>query len=113
MSDDLNPTTSFSRLSHLLELDVVDIDGEVVGHIDDLLLDARGGRIRYVRLAFHGSNGRVEDRGHSATKRTRFLTVPWSAVKVESGTAAGHWRVTARRATLERLARALPQTLPD
>jgi len=111
MDEARNATSRFSRLSGLLELAVVDVDGDVVGRIEDLLVDVRDGSIQYVRVVLEEPQGSAKaGAGPPRVSRRRVLTVPWSAVRIEPELAVARWRIAARRATLERIARAETRT---
>jgi sporulation protein YlmC with PRC-barrel domain len=81
-------------LTELVELPVHDSQGETVGTVEDLVLDADDNRIAYVSLVL-----RSDSKDDAC-----LVTVPWSAVALETGSAPV-LRVAARHTTLRRIAR--------
>lgn len=62
------------RSSTILRTPVVDANKENIGHIDELVIDARSGRVRYAALHFL--------RDDAADK---LFAVPWSGLELERG----------------------------
>ncbi|MCB1676153.1 MAG: PRC-barrel domain-containing protein [Halioglobus sp.] len=60
------------ELSELLSSPVKTRDGEMVGRIQDIILNVRDGRIEYVKLAVEGSERAPQ----------RCVAVPWSQFKL-------------------------------
>jgi sporulation protein YlmC with PRC-barrel domain len=83
------------RFSELLALPVRDAHGEQVGTLDDLEFEAADNRVAYVSVRL--------ERGHAAGASPT-VTVPWSAVSIETGDPVTV-KVAVRRETLRRLAR--------
>jgi len=59
------------KLRKLLDHTVKDAHGEKLGRIDDIIVNARDGRIEFLRLA-------VDSAGNSGT---HLITIPWSQLK--------------------------------
>lgn len=60
------------ELSQLLSSPVKSRDGQLLGHIDDIILNARDGRIEYVKLSVDTDQCAVD----------RSVAVPWSQFKL-------------------------------
>ena len=84
---------NFTPVSRYLNARAVDDDGEFVGWVRELLIDARDGRLEYVRIEL------VRPEDEAPTE----IVVPWSAVK-RNRPGAPLLRIAARRSTLELLA---------
>ena len=86
--------TVFEPVSKLLDQNILDNKGEIIGTVYELFLDATEGRLEYVRIKLDGN-------GYGAG---RFMTVPWSAIR-QTYDARTLWCVAASKATLQRLSR--------
>jgi sporulation protein YlmC with PRC-barrel domain len=64
----------FSPLSRLLGTPIVDVRGMAVGHVIDILVDTKDGRVAYVQLS-------LEDEFERQTSK---ITVPWSSLHASS-----------------------------
>ena len=84
---------NFTPVSRYLNARAVDHDGEFVGWVRELLIDARDGRVEYVRIEL------VRPEVDIPTE----IVVPWSAVERDKP-GAPMLRIAARRSTLELLA---------
>ncbi len=80
----------FKPLSAIQNQPVVDPAGEHVGHVHDVLLDLRDGRIEYICIAL----------GDGEAPASTEAVVPWSALEVDSAGEAT-WKVAAGRSVLE------------
>lgn len=64
----------FSPLSCLLGAPIVDVRGLAVGHVTDILVDTKDGRVAYVQLSLDD----MLERQASA------ITVPWSSLQAST-----------------------------
>lgn len=86
---------AFPPLSRLLGTAIVDVDGAVVGHVAEFLVDERDGRIAYVQIRLC----------HERNEPAERVTVPFSSIclpKLSSET----WRLRVGKTTLNALTRA-------
>jgi len=83
---------AFAALSRLIDKPVTDNQGITVGHITDILVDHRNGRIAYLQFRFDG-----DDR-----LQGRYITVPWSSIRPAATVASGV-ELRVGRPTLEAL----------
>lgn len=83
----------FEPTSEMLQRDVIDSRGNLVGSVDELLIDPKAGRIEYVRIVLE-TDGSPKD---------HYIVVPWSAMSRDDR-ARTSWRVMASRSVLESLA---------
>lgn len=65
--------TALHRASEAMHMDVRNEKGDKLGKIEDIVLDRRTGKIRYVALSFGGFLG-IGD---------KFFAIPWQAVRVD------------------------------
>lgn len=84
----------FVSLRNLEERPVRDSEGDLVGRVDDVVIDTHSGRISYLRLFLPGTGDDFEG----------WISVPWSVlrVRVDSGAAI---EVAVRAEVLRKLAR--------
>jgi sporulation protein YlmC with PRC-barrel domain len=70
--------TKLAPVSELLGQQIIAADGQVIGHVQDLLLDVVLGRIEYVRVALDATD--ADDLAQ--------MTVPWADIE-QRASAAG------------------------
>jgi sporulation protein YlmC with PRC-barrel domain len=83
---------TFSPLTELLGIPILDISGAPVGHVTELLVDEADGRIAYVRLRINCDNDIFDQE----------ITVPWSAMS-EINRGASVWHLCVGKSTLRNL----------
>ena len=83
----------FAPLSAIHRRRIVDPNGAHVGHIHDVLLDLRDGRIEYVCIA-------LEDTTRSDAPE---VVVPWSALRAR-GEGTSDWEIAAGKRLLQDIA---------
>ncbi|MCM2281139.1 MAG: PRC-barrel domain-containing protein [Bdellovibrionaceae bacterium] len=67
--------------------------GELLGRIDDVMVDATDGRLAYVVLALEGSE---------SSAQSRLFVIPWEALAIDTARGGDGWRLDADRIRLER-----------
>ena len=88
----------FRPLSALHERRIVDPNGVHVGHIRDVLIDLREGRIEYVCIAIADAAGDFESEA----------IVPWSALRSRDD-GMPHWEIAAGKDLLHDIAEPVSQ----
>jgi sporulation protein YlmC with PRC-barrel domain len=81
----------FAPVSNLIGTPILDLQGLVVGHVMEFLVDEDDGRIAYVEFDFRPGKRGPERR----------ITVPWSTIRPSSS----GWQLRVGRATLDSLSR--------
>lgn len=84
----------FSPLSRLLGTKIVDIDGAIVGHVTELLVDKNDGRVAYVQIRLC----------HERNTPAHRVTVPYSSI-LSSGNSDANWQLRVGKSTLQALTR--------
>ena len=83
--------SDFEPAGRLFDRQVEDVNGKLVGRVEDLLVDIRSGQIEYVLIALPQGGSRMET-----------ITIPWSLVTADTRRRT-RWRVGVNKTVLERL----------
>lgn len=82
----------FSPLSDLLGTAIADVDGAVVGHVTEFLVDEHDGRVAYVQIRL------CQDRSEPVHR----VTVPYSSIRAP-GHSDAMWQLRVGKSTLRAL----------
>ena len=83
--------SDFEPAGRLFDRQVEDVNGKLVGRVEDLLVDIRSGQIEYVLIGLPQGGNRMET-----------ITIPWSLVTADTRRQT-RWRVGVNKTVLERL----------
>lgn len=85
---------SFSPLSNLLGTKIADVDGTVVGHVTEFLVDANDGRVAYVQIRLC----------HDQSAPAHRVTVPLSSI-CQPRQSDAIWQLRVGKSALDTLTR--------